>query len=311
MKIGELARLTDVSPKAIRRYEALGLVSPVRRSNGYREYGEYDVRAVQEARALNLLGIPVEEIRPFLECLRAGGDYVDDCPASLAEYRKAIDALTARIDALTDCRDALERRLLAAANRGMTDTTSVNVAVLPNDLPVPLDDGAAAHLVRRCIPPVKLPSTKGGSVDLSDLADGRSVVYLYPLTGRPEVDLPDGWTNIPGARGCTAEACGFRDHHQQLLDAGVEKVFGLSSQGTAYQREVVKRLNLPFAMLSDPSLRLASALALPTFKFEKSLFYTRLTLVVRGREIEHVFYPVFPPDEHAGEVLDWLQKNPI
>lgn len=133
---------------------------------------------------------------------------------------------------------------------------------------------------------------------------------MYPLTGRPGADPPDGWDAIPGARGCTAEACDFRDHHQDLLAAGASAVFGVSSQGRDYQREVVDRLRLPFVMLSDPELRLGEELGLPTFQAGGLRLFKRLTLVIRDGLIEQVFYPVFPPNEHASEVLAWLCSHP-
>jgi peroxiredoxin len=179
---------------------------------------------------------------------------------------------------------------------------------LPADLPVPEDDGAADHLPGLAMPRIELPSTAGDAVTLP-LA-GRSVLYIYPLTGRPGHDLPDGWDAIPGARGCTPEACGFRDHHDELTAAGATHVFGLSSQDTAYQREAADRLGLPFAMLSDTGFRLADALDLPTFEAGGVRLYKRLTLITRDETIEHVFYPIFPPDGHARQVLAWLLDNP-
>jgi peroxiredoxin len=134
-------------------------------------------------------------------------------------------------------------------------------------------------------------------------------LYFYPLTGRPGFDLPDSWDRIPGARGCTPEACDFRDHHADLRAAGAQTVFGVSSQETEYQREVVERLQLPFSMLSDPDLTLAAALGLPTFVSERHRLYRRLTLIVGDARIEHVFYPVFPPNEHAQEVLSWFRTQ--
>ncbi len=178
---------------------------------------------------------------------------------------------------------------------------------LPSDLPVPQDDGAADHLVGRAAPELSLASTSGETVSLGSLPPGRTVLYLYPMTGRPDVDLPTGWDGIPGARGCTTQACDFRDHHQELLGAGASQVLGISSQDTDYQRELVDRLRLPFAMLSDPGLRLAELLELPTFEADSIRLYRRLTLVIRDGVIEHVFYPVFPPNEHAGQVLAWLR----
>jgi peroxiredoxin len=178
---------------------------------------------------------------------------------------------------------------------------------LPADLPVPQDDGAADHLPGMQAPHLHLPSTAGETICLDALGPGRTVLYIYPLTGRPGTDLPEGWDLIPGARGCTPEACGFRDHYQDLLAAGAARVFGLSSQDTDYQREVVDRLHLPFQMLSDPALSLAGALGLPTFQADGVTLYKRLTLILSDGVIEHVFYPVFPPDEHAQQVLSWLR----
>jgi len=180
---------------------------------------------------------------------------------------------------------------------------------LPPDLPVPDDDGAADHLVEQSTPHLTLPATCGDSVALDHLGEGRSVLYLYPLTGRPDVDLAEGWDNIPGARGCTTEACDFRDHHTELLDAGAARVFGVSSQASDYQREVVARLRLPFPMLSDTQLALADSLGLPTFQAAGMTLFKRLTLVIDDGTIEHVFYPVFPPNEHAQQVLAWLRSH--
>jgi peroxiredoxin len=188
----------------------------------------------------------------------------------------------------------------------MTDDT-----VPPADPPLPEDDGSAAHLPCTKVPPRQLSDTDGAAVRLDALGPGRTVVYIYPLTGRPGVDLPDGWDSIPGARGCTPEACGFRDHHQDLLAADAEGVFGLSSQETDYQREVVERLHLPFPLLSDPARSLAQELGLPTFEAGGLTLYKRLTLIIRDGVIEHVFYPVYPPNEHADQVLTWLRDNPF
>jgi peroxiredoxin len=187
--------------------------------------------------------------------------------------------------------------------RGMTDFTA-----LPDDLPVPEDDGAAEHLAGAVLPALTLRASDGSRVDLGGLGDGRTVLYLYPLTGRPGVDLPRGWDEIPGARGCSTEACDFRDHFAELREAGAARVYGLSSQGPDYQAEVVGRLRLPFVMLSDPGFELAAALGLPTFGADgHERLYKRLTLIVDGGRVEHVFYPVFPPDTHAREVLGWLR----
>ncbi|MFD4605719.1 redoxin family protein [Streptomyces sp. NPDC058464] len=319
MLIGELARRAGVTVKAVRYYESLGLLTPGRLANGYRDYGEGDVRLAREIRALGGLGIPVESTRPFLECLAAGHRHADDCPASLAGYRDAIDDLTRRIEGLTARRAALVMHLEQAAHRNSRvppagaregEDLMTDYLTPPDDLPVPEDDGAAAHLPGTRMPHLELRGTGGEPVGLDALGAGRTVLYVYPLTGRPGTDLPEGWNAIPGARGCTPEACGFRDHHQELLAAGAARVFGLSSQDTAYQQEVVERLRLPFQMLSDPAHTLARTLGLPTFAATGQTLYTRLTLVVRDGAVEHVFYPVFPPDAHAGQVLDWLRANP-
>ncbi len=182
---------------------------------------------------------------------------------------------------------------------------------LPADLPVPEDDGATAHLPGRPAPGLVLLSTAGENVALDQFGPGRTVLYVYPLSGRPGTDLPSGWDEIPGARGCTPEACGFRDHYADLLDAGAARVFGASSQDVDYQRELVERLGLPFAMLSDPTLSLATELGLPTFEADGLTLFKRVTLVIRDGVIEHVFYPIFPPDQHAGQVLSWLRSQPV
>ncbi len=181
---------------------------------------------------------------------------------------------------------------------------------LPPNLPVPQDDGAADHLPGMKLPSLGLVDTASETIRLDALGSGRTVVYIYPRTGRPGSDSPEGWDLIPGARGCTPESCAFRDHHRELLDAGAGRVFGLSSQDTDYQHEAVERLHLPFEMLSDPSLSLADALGLPTFEAGGLTLYKRLTLIIRDGVIEHAFYPIFPPNEHAGQVLAWLRDHP-
>jgi peroxiredoxin len=182
-----------------------------------------------------------------------------------------------------------------------------NVYEVPEGLPAPVDDGACDHLPGMRLPSVTLGSTAGEPVDLSELA-GTTVVYCYPLTGRPDLALPEGWDEIPGARGCTPQSCAFRDRHAELQALGA-RVFGLSTQDTGYQREAAGRLHLPFALLSDEKLEFAGALNLPTFEAEGKTLIKRLTLIVEDGTIETVFYPVFPPGKNAEEVLEWLSER--
>lgn len=183
-----------------------------------------------------------------------------------------------------------------------------NLYELPKNLPVPQDDGACAHLAGRALPSVTLRSTGGAGVDLSRLA-GRSVVYCYPRTGKPDQEMPEGWNAIPGARGCTPQSCAFRDHYQELKRAGAAQVYGLSAQNTAYQREAVERLHLPFELLSDEKLELARALRLPTFEVAGITLIKRLTLIIDDGVVTKAFYPVFPPDANAADVERWLLAN--
>jgi peroxiredoxin len=185
---------------------------------------------------------------------------------------------------------------------------SDNVMELPKDLPVPHDDGACDHLTGMALPQIELRSTRGDSVDLSMLK-GTTVVYIYPRTGRPDQELPTGWNAIPGARGCTPQSCSFRDRYQQLKALGVAELFGLSTQDSAYQREAVERLHLPFELLSDENLKFARALKLPTFEVDGMTLIRRITLIARDGVIRKVFYPVFPPDRNANDVSAWLNAN--
>ena len=178
---------------------------------------------------------------------------------------------------------------------------------LPANLPEPHDDGAADHLPGLRLPPVPLAATDGGRVDLSSLP-GLTVVYCYPMTGRPDRDLPEGWDEIPGARGCTPQSCSFRDHHEELDELGA-RVFGLSTQDTAYQGEAAERLHLPFALLSDEDLAFAGEIGLPTFEVEGDVLVKRLTMIVEDGGISKVFYPVFPPNESARRVVEWLSAR--
>jgi peroxiredoxin len=180
---------------------------------------------------------------------------------------------------------------------------------LPANLPRPKDDGGARHLKGMALPDLELPSTGNRRVNLSTVSAPRIVIYAYPMTGRPDRQLPQGWDDIPGARGCTPETCGFRDHHKDLAKLHAD-VFGISTQDTAYQQEMVKRLEVPFEVLSDERMAFARALNLPTFTVDGMTLLKRLTIVARRGRIEHVFYPVFPPDAHAEEVIAWLKQHP-
>ena len=317
MHISELAQRSRATPKAVRYYEQLGLISPKRASNGYREYDEFHLRAVIEIRTLSEIGITPAKARPFIDCLDAGHSNSDDCPASLAVYRDSIAEIDRIIALLLDRIGRLTRRLHQedgqSARRPETEhpPMTTDYTTLPAGLPEPEDDGRAAHLPGMNLPSIVLAASDGTEVDLSKLPNGRAVIYLYPLTGRPGTDLPDGWDSIPGARGCSTEACNFRDHYQQLQELGVSTIYGLSSQDTDYQAEVVERLHLPFSMLSDPEFRLAEALDLPTFAATgHPKLYSRLTLIVKDNRIEHVFYPIFPPNTHAEQVRAWLEQHP-
>jgi peroxiredoxin len=178
---------------------------------------------------------------------------------------------------------------------------------LPDDLPVPVDDGACAHLLGRPLPDVKLRSTVGDAVRLADLESTSTVVfYVYPRTGRPGTDPLPGWDDVPGARGCTPQSCAFRDHHAELQQLGAD-VFGVSCQSRDEQREFADRVHLPYPLLSDDGFLLERRLGLPTFELAGQRFYRRVTFIARDAAIVKVFYPVFPPDANAAAVTDWLR----
>jgi peroxiredoxin len=183
-----------------------------------------------------------------------------------------------------------------------------NPNILPPNIPVPQDDGAARHLASMRLPDLALPATDGAAVNLSTLK-GRTVVYIYPRTGVPGVDLPEGWNEIPGARGCTPQSCAFRDHFGELARLGVKHLYGLSTQDTPYQQEAVARLHLPFAILSDDRLAFTQALKLPTFVASGMTLLKRMALVIDDGVITKAFYPVFPPDKNAEEVIAWIQAS--
>jgi peroxiredoxin len=180
-----------------------------------------------------------------------------------------------------------------------------DISVLPRDLPVPVDDGACDHLRGMRLPEIALPSTSGRDVMLASLT-GWTVVYAYPRTGEDGLAPPPGWNEIPGARGCTPQTCGFRDHYRELTALGAA-VFGMSTQTSEYQREMVERLHVPFEVLSDADLAMVHALRLPTFTFREMTLMKRFTMFLRDGVIEHVIYPVFPPDRSAEEAVRWLE----
>ncbi len=192
----------------------------------------------------------------------------------------------------------------------MSKTAKASLTVVDwSKIPAPPDDGGARHLVGAMVPDLALAATNGAAVSLARLA-GRTVVYAYPRTGTPgQIGLVDDWDQIPGARGCTPQSCAFRDHHIELLAAGAKRVFGLSTQDTACQREAAERLHLPFAILSDHQLALTTAMRLPTMEVAGVTLIKRMAVVIDDARITRVFYPVFPPDRNAAEVLVWLQAN--
>ncbi|THW20396.1 thioredoxin-like protein [Aureobasidium pullulans] len=173
---------------------------------------------------------------------------------------------------------------------------------------LPTDDGACDHLKGMKMPPLSLPATNDSLVKISSL-QGLVVIFCYPRTGAPNETIPDSWNSIPGARGCTPQACSFRDLSRQFLTAGVNKIFGLSTQDTSYQQEVKTRLNLPFELLSDEKLDFVEALKLPTIDWEGKKLTKRITLAIADGKIVKIWYPVFPPDQSAQQVLDWLAEE--
>lgn len=183
----------------------------------------------------------------------------------------------------------------------------MNLTSLPENLPMPIDDGTSDHLFGLKIPSITLISTDGNEINLAKLK-GRNVIFVYPMTGRPDVALPQGWNDIPGARGCTPQSCSYRDMYQEFKLLNVE-VFGLSTQSTEYQQEVKSRLHLPFQLLSDSNYILKKVIELPTFTVETIVLYKRITLVIEDAEIKKVFYPVFPPDKNAEQVLAYFKDE--
>lgn len=185
--------------------------------------------------------------------------------------------------------------------------TSLNE--LPEDLPIPEDDGACDHLIGMRLPNLSLLTTNDATVNFSTISES-TVIYIYPMTGRPDTELPDGWDQIPGARGCTPQSCSFRDHYSELKDLNAT-VFGLSTQTTEYQKEAVNRLHLPFALVSDSSLQFIQKLSLPTFQVNDMVLSKRITLIAQNGVIQKVFYPVFPPDDNANQVIGYLNEQKV
>mgnify|MGYP003404110420 FL=1 len=178
---------------------------------------------------------------------------------------------------------------------------------LPTNLPVPIDDGKCNQLQGINLSNITLNSTNDNKINLAELK-GLNVLYFYPMTGRPDVELPEGWNEIPGARGCTPQSCSFRDNNQVLTNLKA-KVYGISTQSTAYQKEMVERLHLPFEVLSDEDLKLAKELNLPTLIVNDMTLIKRITLICKDNKIVKVFYPVFPPDKNVDEVINWIENN--
>jgi peroxiredoxin len=178
---------------------------------------------------------------------------------------------------------------------------------LPEDLPIPLDDGACNHLIGKAIPIITLRTSNNKLINLNEIK-GNLVIYCYPMTGRPDKSLPDGWEQIPGARGCTPQSCSFRDHYGELQKLNTQ-VFGLSTQSSEYQKEAKARLHLPFELLSDSELRFTNALKLPLLLVDNMTLIKRVTLIFKNGKIEKYFYPVFPPDKNIDEVIKWLEIN--
>jgi peroxiredoxin len=180
---------------------------------------------------------------------------------------------------------------------------------LPSGLPVPADDGACDHLLGLELPPVPLPAVDGSHQVLDQVPTEWLVLYVYPRTGGPGITLPDDWDLIPGARGCTPQGCAFRDHHVELAGLGAT-VWGVSAQPLEEQRDFSERMHIPFPLLNDSGLLLAGApLRLPTFEGGGLTLYRRVTLLARDGRIEKVFYPVFPPDRNAAEVIGFLTSR--
>lgn len=179
---------------------------------------------------------------------------------------------------------------------------------LPDNLPIPLDDGACDHLKNLLLPEIELETTAGRFVNIKELTKKPTIIFFYPRTGEADKPTPADWDLIPGARGCTPQSCGFRDLNQEFIKLGFQ-VFGLSSQNSDYQKEFVSRNHIPFEILSDEKFELTEQMNLPTFSFNGIRLIKRMAWIVENSKISHVFYPVFPPNENASFVLNWLNKR--
>jgi len=182
-----------------------------------------------------------------------------------------------------------------------------DLSKLPDNLPVPIDDGACDHLLGTSIPAIPLTATSGENICLSTLP-GTVVAYFYPMIGRPDSPPLLGWNEIPGARGCTPQSCAFRDHHAKLKSFAAN-VFGVSAQPLEDQKEAQARLGLPFELLNDSVFALTEAMRLPTFEYENSRFIKRLTVIAIDGLIRKIFYPVFPPNRNAEDVVEWFRNG--
>jgi peroxiredoxin len=182
-----------------------------------------------------------------------------------------------------------------------------NYNQLPPDLPIPIEDGATNHLIGMMLPNISLKSTRGYSINLRGIR-GNVVIYCYPMTGQPNVPLPEGWDQIPGARGCTPQSCSFRDHYQELQALGAE-VIGLSVQTSDYQKEMTGRLHLPFPVLSDSNYEFQNAMNMPTFVAAGMILLKRVTLVATNGVIKAVHYPIFPSDSDPAWAIDYLKRQ--
>lgn len=180
---------------------------------------------------------------------------------------------------------------------------------LPGDLPVPVDTGEADHLVGIVLPPIELEVARGGRLRIDHVDDSRWLLFVYPVTGDQSAEMPAGWDQIPGARGCSQEVCSFRDSSGELAEAGVGALIGLTSDSSQFQRDLIAKFHINFPLVSDPELSLARAIRLPTFQAFGRTYYQRLTMVLRANVIEHVFFPVFPPETHAESVLEWIASH--